>query len=85
MEADFDALDVFRREIVLAAHGDQRIDGGVGIAAARIRLYADLHRFINVAETGHGLVRMRVVAVTDQQAVLAFDRFRRADESLARQ
>src|SRR3954451_5780243 len=57
----------------------------MGIAAARIRFYADLQRLIGLAAAGCGLVRMRVVAVADEQAVLALDRFRRADEIVARQ
>src|SRR5205807_6675789 len=43
MQADLDALDLGRGQIVLAPHGDQRIERGMGIAADRIGLYADLH------------------------------------------
>ena len=75
MQADLDALDLVRRQIVLPAHRDQRIERGVGVAAARIGLYADLHGLIDLAEPGGRLVGMRVVAVADQQAVLALDRF----------
>ena len=42
VQADLDALDLVRRQIVLAAHRDQRIERGMGVAAARIGLYADL-------------------------------------------
>ena len=59
MQADLDALDLVRRQIVLAAHRDQRIERGVGIAAARIGLYADLHGLVDLAETGDRLVGMR--------------------------
>ena len=57
----------------------------MGIAAARIGLYADLHGLVDLAETGDRLVRMRVVAVADQKAVLALDRFGGADKIIARQ
>ena len=66
-------------------HRDQRIERGVGVAATRIRLYADLHGLVDLAEPGGRLVGMRVVAVADQQAVLAFDQLGRADEFVARQ
>ena len=73
MQADLDALDLVRRQIVLSPHRDQCIQRRMGIAAARIRFYADLERLIDLAEAGDSLVRMRVVAVADQQAMLALD------------
>ena len=63
VQADLDALDLVRRQIVLAPHRDQRIECGMGVAAARIRLYANLERLIGFAEAGGRLVGMRVVAV----------------------
>src|SRR6266576_6077041 len=71
MQADLDALDLVRRQIVLPAHRDQRIERGVGVAAARIGLYANLHGLVSLAEPGNRSVGMRVVAVADQKAVLA--------------
>src|SRR3954466_9266578 len=70
MQADLDALDLVRRQIVLPAHRDQRIQRRMGIAAARIRFYADLERLIDLAEASDSLVGMRVVAVADQEAML---------------
>src|SRR6202042_2086448 len=73
VEPDLDALDLVRRQVVLASHRDQGIERGVGIATARIRLYADLHGLVDLAEIGDRLFRMRVVAIADQQAMLALD------------
>ena len=42
-------------------------------------------RLVGLAEPGDRLVRMRVVGVAGEQAVLALDRFARADEIVARQ
>src|ERR1700676_1259609 len=39
MQPDLDTPDLVRRQIVLPAHRDQRIEGGVGVAAARIGFY----------------------------------------------
>ena len=75
MQPDLDPPDLVRRQIVLAAHRDQRIEGGVGVAAARIGFDADLHGLVDLAEAGDRLVGMGVVAVADQEAVLALDRF----------
>ena len=52
VQADLDAPDLVRRQIVLPAHRDQRIERRVGIAAARIRLHADLHGLVDIAEAG---------------------------------
>ena len=57
----------------------------MGVATARIRFDADLHGLVGRAEAGGGFVGMGVVAVADQQAMLAFHRFGRADEIIARQ
>ena len=57
----------------------------MGVAAARIGFDADLHGLVAVAEPFDGLVGMGVVAIADQQAVLALDRFRGADKIIARQ
>ena len=62
-----------------------RVERGMGVAAARIGFNADLHGLVGRAEARDRLVRMGVVAVADEQAVLAFDRFGRADEVVARQ
>src|SRR4029077_6862734 len=85
METDLDALDLVRRQIVLAAHRDQCIERRMGIAAARIGLYANLERLIDLAEASGRLVGMGVVAVADQEAVFALDRLGRADEIVTRQ
>src|SRR5439155_4986663 len=79
------ALALVRRQIVLPAHRDQRIQRRVGVAAARIRLHADLERLIDLAEAGSCLVGVRVVAVADEEAVLALDGFARTDKVVARQ
>src|SRR5215212_11913862 len=57
----------------------------MGIAAARIRFYANLQRLIDLAEAGDSLVGMRVVAVADKKAMLALDRFGCAEKVVARQ
>ena len=57
----------------------------MGVAAARIRLHANLERLIDLAEAGSRLVGVRVVAVADQKAMLALDRLDCADEIVARQ
>ena len=85
VQPDLDTLDLVRRQIVLAAYRDQRIERGMGVAATWIGLYADLHGLVDLAEIGDGLFRMRVVAIADEQAMLALDRFGRADEIVARQ
>ena len=66
VQPDLDALDLIRHQVVLPAHRDQRVERGVGVAAARIRLHADLHRLIDLAEIGNGLVGMRVVAIAGE-------------------
>src|SRR6202034_4284747 len=58
---------------------------GVSVAATRIGFDADLHGLIDLAEARDGLVRMRIVAVADQKAMLALDRFAGANEIIARQ
>src|SRR5579863_7051865 len=85
MQSDLDPPDLVRRQIVLAPHRNQRVKRGVGIAAARIGFYADLHRLVDLAETGDGLVGMSIVAIANEKAVLAFDRLDRTDEIIARQ
>src|SRR4029077_13068098 len=85
VQADLDPLDLVRRQIVLPAHRNQRIERGVGIAATWIGLYTDLERLIGLAEAGGRLLGMGIVAVADQQPVFAFDRFGRADKLVARQ
>src|SRR5258708_12788207 len=85
VQADLDAFDLIRREVVFAAHRDQRVQRGMGIAAARIGLYADPHGFVDLTKSGDGLFGMGVVAVADQQAMGALDRSGRTDEIAARQ
>ncbi len=70
------------RQIVFAPHRDQRVDGGVGVAAARIGFDSDLHGFIGAAEAGDGFCRVGVIGVADQQPVLAFHGFSGSDKSL---
>src|SRR4029077_18569742 len=73
VQADLDPPDLVRCQVVLPTHRDQRIERGMGIAAARIGLYADLHGLVAVAEPRDGLAGMGVVAVADQKPVLALD------------
>ena len=83
MQADLDPLDLVRRQIVLPPHRDQRIQRRMGVAAARIGFYADLQRLIGLAEAGDSLVGMGVVAVADEETMLALDGFGRTDEIVA--
>ena len=85
VQAELDALDLIGREVVLAPHRDQRVDRGMGIAAARIGFYADLHGSRRSSQARRPPCRDVRVGVAGEQAVLAFDRFRRAEEIFARQ
>src|ERR1700716_19578 len=59
VQAYFDAPDLVWRKIVFVAHRDQRIQRGMGVAAARIGLYADLHGLVDFTEAGDSLLWMR--------------------------
>src|SRR5436190_6945522 len=85
MQSDLDALDLVRRQIVIPSHRDQRVERRMGVTAARIWFYADLHGLVSCAELRDRLVGMAVVAIADQEAVLALHRFGCSNEIVARQ